>query len=120
MKDLDELYLARSRYFEFFETVSPKKVTIWAVLSLDVKKNINASCAVKWIGALAQRGVHMQVLVGHGPRVFISPETAAAIYRVSVVQGHSYLTMATKELQEPSDVQPYQPAVVSVNHRDVF
>ena len=37
----------KQAYFEFFETVRPKKVTIWADMSLDVKKNINASCAVK-------------------------------------------------------------------------
>eukprot|EP01045_Picozoa_sp_COSAG04_P001573 COSAG04_NODE_54_length_30630_cov_12.996233_1_plen_239_part_10 len=90
-------------YLEYFGTVSPKHVTIWADMSLDVKKKINASSAVKWVGALAQRGVHMQVLVGHGPRVFVTPDEVAAIYRASVVRGHSYLVLATKELQEPSD-----------------
>lgn len=96
-------------YLLFFGTVHPTKVTIWADISLDVKKNINVSCAVKWVGALARRGVHMQILVGHGQRVFVTPDEAAQIYRAAIVGGHSYAMLATKELQEPSDPGLYAP-----------
>ena len=90
------------------------QVVIYADLSLDVKKNINASSAVRWASALAQRGVHMQMLVGHGPRVFISPEEAAQIYHATVVGGHSFLMFATKELQLPTDLLEYPfPTVFS-------
>ena len=67
----------KAAYLLFFGTLHPTKVTIWADISLDVKKNINASCAVKWVGALARRGVHMQIIVGHGARVFVTPDEVA-------------------------------------------
>lgn len=96
-------------YLALLGTLSPKKVTIWADISLDVKKNINTSCAVRWVNALARRGVHMQIIVGHGPRVFVTPDQVADIYRASIVGGQSYVVLATKELQAPSDPGVYTP-----------
>jgi hypothetical protein len=84
--------------------VRPKKVRLYCDLSLDADKNINTSCAVRWVSALAKRGVYMQILVQHGGRVFVEPEELMQIYHASVVGNHSYLMLATKELQAPSDL----------------
>ncbi len=97
-------------YKEYFGTTTPRKVTIYTDISLDVSKRINTSCAVRWVSALAKRGVHMQILIGHGSRVFVTPEEAAQIYQASVVGNQSFVLFATKELQDPSD--PLQYAAV--------
>ena len=95
-------------YVEYFGRV-PSRVTIYADISLDVSKHINATCAVRWVRALAQRGVHMQILVGHGGRVFVSPDEVSQLFDASVVNNHSYLMLATKELQLADDLLVYTP-----------
>jgi hypothetical protein len=78
-----------------------------------VKKNINTSCAVAWVAALAQHGIHFSIIVGHGARVFVSPAELRLIYHASIAElggaKHSFMMLATKELQEPSDPGLYVP-----------
>ena len=100
-------------YMDYFGTTTPERVALFADISLDASKNINASCAVRWVAALAKEGLCMQIIVGHGSRVFITPDVAVSLFQSSLVNGKSCMSFATKELQEASDPLLYLPIMAA-------
>jgi hypothetical protein len=99
---------------QYLNTTAPKRIVIFPDLSLDVDKKITPEQAISWSGVLAKAGVPLQLKIGHGDRVFISPETAAAIFKASIVNGSSLLVFATKELKLASYPLVYAPLMDAV------
>jgi hypothetical protein len=99
----------KEMYSRIFPKGMPKRVTLYAYITLEPSKNISTYEAVRWIALLAQRGVHVSVICGHGPDVFLTSDALAQLYHASVVGGRSYMMLCTRELYNPGDPTKYIP-----------
>ncbi len=69
---------------------------------------------VNFCRALAQKGAYFCLNIGHGPHIYMLPETLADCYEASIVDGECYMMARTKELLHPEYFDEYKPHLDAV------
>jgi hypothetical protein len=101
----------------------PSRINFAASLNSDVLQaqttdpDLTAQGMVDYCEALAQRGVHFCLVIGHGDHVYMSATNLADCFEASVVNGESHMMARTKELSETGDVDVYKPHMDAVRAR---
>jgi hypothetical protein len=67
-----------------------------------------------YFAALAARGLHSCLVIGHGNNIEVTPDELARYFEASVVNGKSYLMARTKELKETDYIDLYKPHMDAV------
>ncbi|VGO16427.1 hypothetical protein PDESU_05018 [Pontiella desulfatans] len=87
---------------------------IWGEGVHSTDPDVTAAGVEAFCAALAQRGVHFCVSIGHHDVVHMSPETMADCFEASVVDGECYLMGLTGEQGDSSITDTYMPHMDAV------
>lgn len=87
---------------------------VWGVGAHSTDPDITPEGVRDFCAALAQRGVHFCVSLGHHDIVHMSPTNLADCFEVSVVDGECYLMGLTGEQESPDYVDAYKPHMDAV------
>jgi hypothetical protein len=90
---------------------------IWGAGSQSTDPDITAAGVEAFCAALAQRGVHFCVSLGHHNIQHMTPETLADCFEASVVDGECYLMGLTGEQEKADYVDTYKPHMDAVIDR---
>ncbi|MCF7864264.1 MAG: hypothetical protein K9L89_05700, partial [Kiritimatiellales bacterium] len=94
---------------------NPTRVVLAASLNSTVigpeanDPDLTADGLVAYCAALAQRGIHFCLAIGHGANLFMSATNLADCFEASVVNGECHMMARTLELSDTSDVDAYKP-----------
>ncbi len=87
---------------------------IWGAGAQSTDPDITAEGVEAFCAALAQRGVHFCVSLGHHNIQHMTPETLADCFEASVVDGECYLMGLTGEQEKADYVDTYKPHMDAV------
>jgi hypothetical protein len=87
---------------------------IWGAGAHSTDPDITAEGVEAFCAALAQRGVHFCVSLGHHNIQHMTPETLADCFEASVVDGECYLMGLTGEQEKADYVDTYRPHMDAV------
>jgi len=86
------------------------------VIGPDAKPNITAQGMVDYCAALAQRGVHFCLKIGHGPHVAMTATNLADCFEASIVNDECFMMARTREL-DVDDIDVYKEHMDAVRAR---
>ncbi|TRX64795.1 hypothetical protein [Flammeovirga kamogawensis] len=94
--------------------VSSLNTTIYGETSQDENAKITKEGVIAYAKALAKKGVYFNVIIGHGNHLYMTPETFAAIYEASIIDGECYMSARTKEIRTKEYFDYYIPLLDAV------
>ncbi len=95
----------------------PQRINFTITLNVDGKPKVTPEGLVAYCAALAQRGVHFCLVIGHNSQVFMTPDLVADCFEAAVVDGENFMMARTLELSDTDFIDLFKPHMDALRAR---